>query len=187
MDKSLYKRYTPDWDNETRLTLATTIGKTPPPDDDTLVTKRSKSKSSSYSSSQSSFTSSQPSYYSSQASSQNSDMDIQFGGFTSASHVYNYRFSSDPSPKRAKKESKVGSLFTQYAHQSHSVRKSSNVSNKSSMYSPKASKKATTVISTAKATTAKDQSPVKTEPVNKSLPVKIKTESDTSTVVKTEK
>lgn len=176
MDSKLYSRFSPEWMNETRYILANTIGRKPPPDDDTLVTKTPKSRSySSYSSSQSSFSSSQH-------SSQNSDIDIQFGGFTSAARMYN-RMYSEPAPKRAKKESEVNPLYAKYAKPIPPVRTTSNAS----IYSPKAYKK-----STPKATTSiKSEPKVKSEPVNKSLSIvenqiKVKAKGVSSTVVKDE-
>jgi hypothetical protein len=190
MDRSLYKRYAPEWDNETRRMLATTIGKTPPPDDDTLVTKRPKTKISSHSSSQSSFSSSQSSFYSSQPNSQNSDIAIQFGGFTSASRIYHNGFAAPP-PKKARKETSVNSSNL---HVDSPARKSSNVPIVRTVYSPKTSKKVTTKITATKTTSAmnhvssttKSEPTVKSETVSKSLPTRVKTES-AFTVMKTEK
>ncbi|KAI9478113.1 MAG: P-loop containing nucleoside triphosphate hydrolase protein [Benjaminiella poitrasii] len=41
MDKNLFRRSTPEWNNQVRTTLAKTLGKPPPPDDDDLVSSNS--------------------------------------------------------------------------------------------------------------------------------------------------
>ncbi|KAG1474507.1 hypothetical protein G6F56_000323 [Rhizopus delemar] len=99
MDTNLFVNKAPDWDNDVRDMLATTLGKPKPSPDDTLVTKKDGRNKKSFHE----YSSSQPVYNDVRFGIHGSKVDLaSMGGFTSAMTMHEPYYSSSQPTKRSK-------------------------------------------------------------------------------------